>query len=157
MTYLLFMIEMWSCQQPLDWISINICSVSPVNMYEMSFSIDWRDHYRWFYAATYWGWEKWPPFSRWHFQMHFPKYLSIMIKISLKFVLRDPSNNIPPLVQIMAWYHPGDKPLSEPKMVSLLMHICPHLNELMMFSFLHNGVWPCTHLYTVVYFIHKTN
>ena len=32
--------------------------------------------------------------------------------------------NIPALVQIMAWRRPGDKPLSEPMMVSLLMHIC---------------------------------
>ena len=33
-------------------------------------------------------------------------------------------NNIPALVQIMAWYRPGDKPLSEPMMFSLLTHIC---------------------------------
>ena len=33
-------------------------------------------------------------------------------------------NNIPALVQIMAWRRPGDKPLSEPMMVSLLTHIC---------------------------------
>ena len=33
-------------------------------------------------------------------------------------------NNIPSLVQIMAWRRPGDKPLSEPKMVNLLMQIC---------------------------------
>ena len=33
-------------------------------------------------------------------------------------------NNIPALVQIMAWRRPGDKPLSEPMMVSLTMHIC---------------------------------
>ena len=48
----------------------------------------------------------------------------ISIKISLKFVPRGPINNIPALVQIMAWYRPGDKPLSEPMMVSLLPHIC---------------------------------
>ena len=46
------------------------------------------------------------------------------IKISLKFVPRGPNNNIPALVQIMAWHLPGDKPLSEPVMVNLLMHIC---------------------------------
>ena len=46
------------------------------------------------------------------------------IKISLKFVPKDPINNIPSLVQIMAWCRPGNKPLSEPMMVSLLMHIC---------------------------------
>ena len=33
-------------------------------------------------------------------------------------------NNIPPLVQIMAWRCSGDKPLSEPMLVSLLTHIC---------------------------------
>ena len=34
------------------------------------------------------------------------------------------SYNIPSLVQIMAWRRPGDKPLSEPMMVSLLTYIC---------------------------------
>ena len=48
----------------------------------------------------------------------------ISIKISLKFVPKGPINNIPALVQIMAWRRSGDKPLSEPMMVSLLMHIC---------------------------------
>ena len=48
----------------------------------------------------------------------------ITIQISLKFVPKGPINNIPVLVQIMAWRRPGDKPLSEPKMVSLLTHIC---------------------------------
>ena len=48
----------------------------------------------------------------------------IPIKISLKFVPKDPINNIPALVQIMSWRRPGDKPLSESMMVSLLMHIC---------------------------------
>ena len=45
-------------------------------------------------------------------------------KISLKFVPKVRINNIPALVQIMAWRRPGDKPLSEPMMVSLLTHIC---------------------------------
>ena len=48
----------------------------------------------------------------------------ILIKISLKFVPKGPINNIPALVQIMAWRRPGDKPLSELMMVSLLTHIC---------------------------------
>ena len=48
----------------------------------------------------------------------------IVIKISLKFVPKGPINNIPALVQIMAWRRPGDKPLSEPMVVSLLTHIC---------------------------------
>ena len=48
----------------------------------------------------------------------------ILIKISLKFVPEGPINNIPALVQIMAWRRSGDKPLSEPIMVSLRTHIC---------------------------------
>ena len=48
----------------------------------------------------------------------------IPIKISLKFVLKCPINNILALVQIMAWRRPGDKPLSEPMMVKLMTHIC---------------------------------
>ena len=45
-------------------------------------------------------------------------------KISLKLLPKGPINNIPLLVQIMAWPRPGDKPLSEPMMVRLLTHIC---------------------------------
>ena len=36
---------------------------------------------------------------------------NIQISISLKIVLKVPINNIPALVQIMAWRRPGDKPL----------------------------------------------
>ena len=42
----------------------------------------------------------------------------------MKFVPKSPINNIPALDQMMAWRRPGDKPLSEPIMVSLLTHIC---------------------------------
>ena len=48
----------------------------------------------------------------------------IPIKISMKSVPKGPVNNIPALVQIMAWRRPGDKPLSEPMTVSLTTHIC---------------------------------
>ena len=48
----------------------------------------------------------------------------IPIKNSLKFVPKGPINNIPTLVQIMAWRRSGDKTLSEPMMVSSLTHIC---------------------------------
>ena len=47
----------------------------------------------------------------------------ISINISLKFVPKGLINNIPALVQIMAWRRAGDKPLSEPMMVNLLTHI----------------------------------
>ena len=48
----------------------------------------------------------------------------ILIQISLKLVPEGPINNIPALVQMMAWRRPGDKPLSEPMMVCLPTHIC---------------------------------
>ena len=48
----------------------------------------------------------------------------ISIEISLNFVPSGPTDNIPALVQMMAWRRPGDKPLSEPMMVILLTHIC---------------------------------
>ena len=54
----------------------------------------------------------------------FNENVIISIKISLKFVPDGPINNIPALVQIMAWRRLGDKPLSEPMMVLLLTHMC---------------------------------
>ena len=41
-----------------------------------------------------------------------------------KFLPKGPVNNIVAMVQIMAWRRPGDKPLSEPMMISLPTHIC---------------------------------
>ena len=60
--------------------------------------------------------------------------IRISIKISLKLVPKGPINNNPALVQIMAWRWPGNKPLSEPMMTKLPMHICvtrpPWINSL---------------------------
>ena len=57
-------------------------------------------------------------------RIYFNENVWISIKISLKFVPKGPINIIPALVQIMAWRRSGDKPLSEPMMVSLPTHIC---------------------------------
>ena len=59
----------------------------------------------------------------------------ISIEISLKFFPTGPVNNIPAMVQIMAWRRPGDKLLSEPMMVRLPTHICG-LNGLRPMSFM---------------------
>ena len=48
----------------------------------------------------------------------------ISMKFSLKFVPKGPVKNIPALVQKMTWRRLGDKPLSEPVMVSSPTHIC---------------------------------
>ena len=50
--------------------------------------------------------------------------VTISIEISLKFLPKGPINNISALFLIMAWRRPGDKPLSEPMLFSLLTHIC---------------------------------
>ena len=52
------------------------------------------------------------------------EHVRIPIKILLNFVSMGLINNIPTLVQIMAWRRPGDEPLSEPMMVSLPTHLC---------------------------------
>ena len=50
--------------------------------------------------------------------------LNISLKCIPKCIPKFRINNIPALVQIMAWRRLGDKPLSEPMMVGLLTHIC---------------------------------
>ena len=49
--------------------------------------------------------------------------ICVLINVSLQFVPKGPINNIPALIQTKACRWPGDKPLSEPMMVSLLTHI----------------------------------
>ena len=48
----------------------------------------------------------------------------ISINISLKIVPKCPIDNIPALVQIMAWHRVSDKPLSEPMIARLPTHNC---------------------------------
>ena len=48
----------------------------------------------------------------------------VLIKFSLKYLRKGPINNNPALVEIMAWCRSGNKPLSEPMVISLPTHIC---------------------------------
>ena len=48
-------------------------------------------------------------------------------KLSLKFVSKGPINNIPALIQIMAWRQWGDKPLSEQKIAQFTDAYMRHL------------------------------
>ena len=61
---------------------------------------------------THWGWDA---ISQTTVSETFSwnETIWISIKISLKSIAKGPTNNIPALVQIMAWCRPGDKPLSE--------------------------------------------
>ena len=77
-------------------------------------------------------------------RIFFNENVWISIKISLKFVPKGPINNIPALVQIMAWRRSGDKPLSDPMMVSLPTHIIYAslgLNELTISCYHFKNIW----------------
>ena len=78
------------------------------------------------FALTHWGRDNMAAISQTTHSNAFKRIENVIIwiKISLKFVPKGPINNIPALVQIRAWRLPGDKPLSEAMMASLLMHIC---------------------------------
>ena len=75
---------------------------------------------------THWGRDKMDAISQTTLWSAFSwmKNVWIPIEISLKFVPKGPIDNIPALVQTMAWRRPGDKPLSEPVMGRLPAHIC---------------------------------
>ena len=57
-------------------------------------------------------------------RIFFNENFCILIKFSLKYVHNGPIDNNPALVEIMAWRRSGDKPLSQPMMISLPTHIC---------------------------------
>ena len=67
----------------------------------------------------------------------------ISLTISLKCVRKVRINNIPSLVEIMAWRQPGYKPLSETMMVILLAHICVTRLQWVNFCFIDitTGLW----------------
>ena len=73
---------------------------------------------------THWGRDKMAAILQTCNHIFVNENVKISIKFSLKFVSKGPINNIPTLVPIMAWRRSGDKPLSEPMMVSLPTHIC---------------------------------
>ena len=72
----------------------------------------------------------------------------ISVNISLKFIPKDLMNYIPALIQIMAWHRPGDKPLSEPVLISLLTHIC--VSRLQWVN-LGNVLYLCIHTTNAIY------
>ena len=63
---------------------------------------------------THWRRDKMAAFCRRHFQSHFPLW-NFLHFYSLKYVSNSPVNNLPTLVQIVAWRWTDD---------SLLTHIC---------------------------------
>ena len=79
---------------------------------------------------------KWSPFLGNPFKCIFlNENVWISIKISLNFVLKGPSNNIPAFVLIMAWLRLGDTPLFETMKVTLLTRICVTRPEWVKYAF----------------------
>ena len=92
-------------------------------------------------ALTHWGRDKTAAISQTTLSIAFSwmKMLEFSIKFSLKFVPKGPIDNIPALVQIMAWRRPGDKPLSEPVMTTdAYMH---HSASMSWTLHIHNRTW----------------
>ena len=76
-------------------------------------------------ALTHWGRNKMAAIFHTTFSNSFSLMKIYELRLRFhKFVPKVRIDNIPALVQIMAWRRPGDKPLSEPMMVQLLTHIC---------------------------------
>ena len=76
----------------------------------------------------------------------------ISIKISLKFVPMVWINNIPALVQIMAWRRPGNKPLFELTMVELLTHICITWPQWVNLLWPNDTIWPWSRSFYVMHY-----
>ena len=95
----------------------------------------WRPFCLGLNVLTHWGRDKMAAIFQTTFSIAF--YWITMYELRMRFhwslFSKGEINNIPALVQIVAWRRPGDKPLSETMMVSLLTHMCVTwlgLNEL---------------------------
>ena len=75
---------------------------------------------------THWGRDKINAISQTTFSNAFSwmKMYEFHLRFDRIFFPKVPINNIPAMVQIMAWRRSGDKPLFEPMMFNLLTHIC---------------------------------
>ena len=80
----------------------------------------------WFIVLTHCGRDKMDATSHTTFSSAFSwmKMHEFRLNLHWSFSRKGLINNIPALVQIMAWCRPGDKPLSEAMMVNLPTHIC---------------------------------
>ena len=119
------------------------CNYSPLEKYQLlrGFFKYWIEFVPvGLFVLTHWGRDKMAAIFQTTFFNAFSwmKMYEFRLTFSLKFVPRGPINNIPTLVQVMAWRRPGDKLLSEPMMVRLPTHICVTRPQWVKFS---NGVF----------------
>ena len=82
------------------------------------------------------------------------KMYEFRLKFHWNWFPKGPINNIPALVQIMAWRRPGDKPLSDPMMIILLAHISvtqPHWVKATWIA--HERKYTCKNLWTLLFLL----
>ena len=108
------------------------CSSQTCQMYHAIFfrSMDSLSPVEMIFIRTSWPREIWwwfntlrPRRNEQHLADDIFKHIFFNENSMKKFLPKGPINNIPALVQIMAWRHSGAKPLSEPMMISLPTHI----------------------------------
>ena len=114
-------------------VKYGIINLSPGHDTKPDWLTDWPAEYQLIIRhglyrifLTHWGRDKMAAIIQTTFSSAFSwiKMYEFRLRFHWIFVPKGSINNIPSLVQIMAWRRPGDKPLSEPMMVSLLTHIC---------------------------------
>ena len=133
------------CEMRSPWLGVSLVNTTSIKFLLLQYATNLLKQI----SLTHWGWDKIDAILQKTFKCNFlNENVWIPIKISLKFVPKGPINNIPALVQIMAWCHPGDKPLSRPMIVRLPTHICVTQRQWvkhMIFQWVgHMNMSPCT-------------
>ena len=93
-----------------------IAVANATELTHMNLSAPHMTQYKCHPHLTHWGRGKIAAIFQTFANAFFNENIWLSIKILLNIVPRDPTNNIPALVQIKAWLRPGDKPLSRPMM-----------------------------------------
>ena len=108
--------EWWPSGNPIQLTDLLICPDGCALLLNKYSSIQ---------PLTRWGWDKMATiFQTFSNAFSWMKMYKFWLKFCWSFFPKGSIDNIPALVQIMAWGLVGAKPWSEPMMESLLMHIC---------------------------------
>ena len=133
----MWMMEVFTCKKVIKFLLQSV-SHATFTLYKSKFPLQWTLHsslmkvqycvfcelkigYILTFTHTYWGRDKMADmFPDNIFKCIFlNENCWILVKISLKYLRKDTIDNNPAWGQMMAWGRPGDKPLSEPMMLSM--------------------------------------
>ena len=121
--------DVQASDKPPIWLAMTLmwihCSGLGQKRISTSSSFVWVQFLGVIFVLTHWGRDKIGAISPTTVSRAFilNEHVRIPIEISLTFVPRCSINNIQSLVQKMSWPHSGDKALSGPAVVSLVMQI----------------------------------